>query len=72
MNQEIAVLGMILVFIGIALLAFSTAGEKGKVHIGVGGFIGPIPFGFATEKNMLYLTLIITIIMAALMWWGKF
>ncbi len=54
-------LGVIVVFIGSMLMAGQDAktGEKSRsgVHVGVGGFIGPIPFGFATSRTMLYVVI---------------
>lgn len=47
-------LGFIIVFIGTAMQAGKAPEAKTKTHVGVGGFIGPIPFGFATSKTMLY------------------
>jgi uncharacterized protein (TIGR00304 family) len=49
-------LGFIIVFIGAAMQAKAPEG-KTKTHVGVGGFIGPIPFGFATSKTMLYVVI---------------
>lgn len=52
-------LGIIIVFIGSVLQQGSqkTGDTKSNVHIGVGGFIGPIPFGFANSRTALYITL---------------
>jgi len=56
-------LGIIVVFAGSMLMASqqekTSAGNtsKPKVHVGVGGFIGPIPFGFANSKTALYVTI---------------
>jgi uncharacterized membrane protein len=55
-------LGIVLVFIGIIIIFLGTlqqgakAGEP-KTHIGIGGFIGPIPFGFANSTTMLYIVM---------------
>lgn len=46
-------LGTIFVIIG----TFAQTKEPGKetsVKVGVGGFIGPIPFGFANDKKVMY------------------
>ncbi|MBN1544694.1 DUF131 domain-containing protein [Candidatus Woesearchaeota archaeon] len=52
-------LGVMTVFIGSILMAGQQAeggnkSSKSGVHVGVGGFIGPIPFGFANSKTALY------------------
>ncbi len=60
MSDTLMFFGFLLIIIGIILLSFS-AGEK---KIAVGGFIGPIPFGFANDPQMLKLVWIIVIIMA--------
>lgn len=65
MEQSLVFLGIILVFAGIIIIILgSLIGEqKGEVMFGVGGFIGPIPFGFANEKGMLYLVMAIALVM---------
>ncbi|MBW2964178.1 DUF131 domain-containing protein [Candidatus Woesearchaeota archaeon] len=52
-------LGIIIVFVGSVLQQGSqkTTDNKSNIHVGVGGFIGPIPFGFANSKTALYITL---------------
>ncbi len=62
MEQNVIILGMALVLIGIFLLIIgSFVGTKGesKAEWSIGGFIGPVPFGFASNRNMLYLTIAI-------------
>lgn len=64
MEQLIAV-GFIFILIGIFLIIIGSilSSGKGETKIAVGGFIGPVPFGFANEKNMLYLVMFISLIM---------
>jgi uncharacterized protein (TIGR00304 family) len=50
-------LGFIIVLVGSFLQAGKAPEAKTKTHVGVGGFIGPIPFGFATSKTMLYVVI---------------
>jgi uncharacterized protein (TIGR00304 family) len=53
-------LGFIILMAGMLLLSGQQSREKGskpKVSIGVGGFIGPIPFGFANSRTMLYVVI---------------
>ena len=54
-------IGILLIIIGFFLITFSSIKES-KVEIAVGGFIGPIPFGFATSKELLILIIIISLI----------
>jgi len=36
--------------------------EKGKVEVGFGGFIGPIPFGWASNPRMLKWVILISVV----------
>ncbi len=67
MDERFLLLGLILILLGFFLVFISPfVGSKGKseakVEIAVGGFIGPIPFGFATSKEALYLLIVIMFI----------
>ncbi len=71
MEVELWQIGIILIFLGI-LLTFlgvlsSSTQKRTRVEAGFVGFIGPIPIGFATSKEMLYLALIISIIAIVLL-----
>ena len=56
MEQHVILLGVVLIFLGMLLVfAGSLLGKQGKIEWGIGGFIGPIPFGFASNKAMLYI-----------------
>lgn len=71
MEQSILALGMLIVIIGIIVIAAgSLMGGKGKSEFAVGGFIGPIPFGFASSREMLYMAVGLTVILliAAVFW----
>jgi uncharacterized protein (TIGR00304 family) len=64
--EQLITLGVIVVFIGFALIiigSFLEAGGKGEAKVAVGGFIGPIPFGFANDRQMLYIVITIAMIM---------
>jgi len=64
-------IGLALIFAGIIFLVVSAMSialsEKGKFDIAIGGFIGPIPFGFFTSKRAFWLWLAIVII--GLLFW---
>ncbi|MCD6496480.1 MAG: hypothetical protein J7K54_04360 [Candidatus Aenigmarchaeota archaeon] len=69
MDSRIVLAGFVLVFIGmIVMVVGSMLGERGKAHTGsgggfaVGGFIGPIPFGWATQKPLLYAVIVISVL----------
>ena len=62
MSDQLIFFGIIFIFIGILLLMLgSLSGENGKVEFGVGGFIGPVPFGWASSPRMLKWVMIISI-----------
>lgn len=51
-------IGMVLIIIGGLFGASGSGRQKNETSAGakiaVGGFIGPIPFGFANDKRMMY------------------
>ena len=65
--EQLITLGIILIFIGFIAIFLgvltSPKETSSKTKIAVGGFIGPIPFGFGNDKN---LTWFITILSTAL------
>jgi uncharacterized membrane protein len=64
--EHLILIGVVVVFVGIALVIIgSLAGGEGKggAKIAVGGFIGPIPFGFSNDRQMLYVVITLAIIM---------
>jgi uncharacterized protein (TIGR00304 family) len=52
----LVILGMVAIIAGAAFSAYSggTSGGKAEAKVAVGGFIGPIPFGFGNDRQMLY------------------
>jgi len=65
--EYLFLLGLFLIFFGIILITISAfLHDKTKINVAVGGFIGPIPFGFATSKEMLLIIIVITILLAIL------
>ncbi len=68
MDERMVLLGFALVFVGIIVIMLgSVLGAKGKSGgssgFAVGGFIGPIPFGWATDKPLLYAVIALSVIM---------
>jgi len=59
-------IGVTLIIIGVVFLVISgiSMALKGKnnVNVAVGGFIGPIPFGFFTSRQAFWLWLIVVAI----------
>ncbi len=66
-------LGFLLIFVGIFLVLISLfkSSSKVKVEWAVGGFVGPIPFGFATKSWLLWLIILILFIYATLTTFGR-
>lgn len=62
--EQLILIGVVVVFAGIALIIIgSLAGGESKTgaKIAVGGFIGPIPFGFANDKWLMFVVIAISI-----------
>lgn len=62
--QQLVAIGIVVVFAGIVLIIIGSllGAGKGEAKFAVGGFIGPIPFGFANDKAMLYAVIAIAMI----------
>jgi len=64
--EQLVSLGLIIIVVGFAVLlagVFSQAKSKTKVEGGGIVFIGPIPIGFATNKQIFYLLLAVSVIL---------
>ena len=53
-------IGFILVFFGVF---FGAKQETSNTKIAVGGFIGPIPFGFGNDKNLIWFVTILSLVL---------
>lgn len=75
MGNELVTLGIVAIFAGVVLVMVgSLTSGKSDVHVGVGGFIGPIPFGFANNPTMLKIIIGVTVaffLINVLMRFGK-
>lgn len=74
MEEKIIFMGLILIAIGIILLFIGTILSsknynvgKTKTEIAIGGFVGPIPFGFFTSKRIFLIWLILFILFLAIL-----
>lgn len=69
--EQIISLGILLMVIGFIIVFFSILkGSKetsSKTKVAVGGFIGPIPFGFGNDKNLVWFAAILSVVLF-LMW----
>ena len=61
-------LGILLIFVGFVFLFIGSSG-KGDMKVGVGGFIGPIPFGWANDPEMLKWVIALTAIAIVFAMW---
>ncbi len=57
----VIVVGFLLVFIGMLLHSFGGQQAKGDSKFSVAGFIGPFPFGFGNDRQLLTFTLFVAI-----------
>ncbi len=58
-------IGLVLLIAGILVIIIgSLLGTKSDVKIGVGGFIGPIPFGWANDPRLMPWIIAITMVIA--------
>jgi len=65
MKEYLPSLGFLLIFAGIAVVVISSflgAGAK-NTKFAVGGFLGPLPFGFANSPGMLKLVIGVLVLM---------
>ena len=62
--ENLVIMGLALLLVGALLIVIGIV-QNGDVKIGIGGFIGPFPFGFANDPRMLQIVIILTIITAA-------
>jgi len=66
-TEQLTGLGILLIIIGFIIVFFGVfMGAKettSKTKVAVGGFIGPIPFGFGNDKNFVWFVAILSIIL---------
>jgi uncharacterized membrane protein len=60
--RDIVPIGIALILIGFAIVILGSLlqpgqGGKSETKVAFGGFIGPIPFGLAKDRPMLYLVM---------------
>jgi uncharacterized membrane protein len=62
--ENLFFIGLIFIILGIILIITAILHQKGEIKVGIGGFIGPVPFGFANEPEMMKLIIIVVAIVA--------
>ncbi|MBD3283432.1 hypothetical protein GF396_03980 [Candidatus Pacearchaeota archaeon] len=66
--EKLLYIGIVFIVIGIIFTAISSINlslnktQKSKCHIAIGGFIGPIPFGFFTSKKAFLIWIMLLIV----------
>ncbi|HZX44442.1 MAG TPA: DUF131 domain-containing protein [Candidatus Nanoarchaeia archaeon] len=60
--KHLITVGIVVLFIGLALILLGIL-SSGKSKIAVGGFIGFIPFGFATDRRLLWIGVVLAVLM---------
>lgn len=64
--EQLITLGVLLIVIGFIIAFFGMlkgAKDSSKSKVAVGGFIGPIPFGFGTDKNFVLFVTILSLVL---------
>ena len=65
--EQLISLGILLIFIGFVIVFIgsfmSSKDTNSKTKVAVGGFIGPIPFGFGNDKNLVWFVTIISLVL---------
>lgn len=67
--ERLVNIGIILLFVSIILIVIGGLSGKGDSKVAVGGFIGPIPFGFMNDKRML-IPLIVLFVVGIVLWFS--
>ena len=64
--QNLINIGILLIILGFIIVFFGVlkgAQETSKTKVAVGGFIGPIPFGFGTDKTLVWFVTILSLVL---------
>ena len=65
--EQLIILGILLIIIGFIIVFFGIfMGAKegaSNTKVAVGGFIGPIPFGFGNDKNLVWFVAILSAVL---------
>jgi uncharacterized membrane protein len=59
MQEKLFLLGLAFILIGVLIVIVASFLGGKKVEYAFGGFIGPIPFGWASNEKMLIILLIL-------------
>ena len=62
--ENLVLIGFVVIVIGIILILIGSLSGKADVKVGIGGFIGPLPFGWANDPKILPWIIALTAIIA--------
>ncbi len=65
-TEYLIIIGVLLIIIGFISVLFGSimgAKEGAKAKVAVGGFIGPIPFGFGNDKRLVWIVTALSIVL---------
>lgn len=55
MSQYLIIIGFVLLFVAIFLIIIGSILSTKETKFAFGGFVGPIPFGFANDPRILWI-----------------
>ena len=63
--EQLISLGIVIIFIGFIVVFFGIlkGAKTSSAKVAVGGFIGPIPFGFGNDKNLIWFVTILSVVL---------
>jgi len=65
--EQLISLGILIIIIGFIIIFFGilkgTKESASSTKVAVGGFIGPIPFGFGNDKNLVWFVTILSLVL---------
>ena len=68
--EQLISLGIILILMGFVIvflgMFMGAKDASSKTKVAVGGFIGPIPFGFGNDKNLVWFVTILSLVVFVL------
>lgn len=69
--EQLIVMGILIILIGFIVVFFGMLkgikDASSATKVALGGFIGPIPFGFGSDKTLVWFTAVLSLI-AFLVW----
>ncbi len=70
--EELIKIGIVVIFTGMLLtiIGILLSAKTENVKVAVGGFIGPIPFGFANDTKLLVLLIIALFLFVIILLFG--